>query len=160
MTSTRLIAAGSLAALALLFSGCAAAGTAADENTKGEASAEATTTEPEAAAGQTKDEACEIVRTSMEELAGLSAVDMSDTGAALAAFESVKTSLIGASDQISNEEVSIVATGAADAVTAYSEIITAITADPASVDLTVMTEKAGVLQTSMTDLATVCSTVG
>ena len=159
MTSTRLIAAGSLAALALLFTGCAAAGTAG-ENTKGESSAEATTPKPEAAADQTKDEACEIVKTSMEELTGLASVDTTDPGAALAAFESVKTSLTEASGKISNEEVAPLASGAAGAVAAYSEIIAAISADPASVDMTKITEQAGALQTSMTDLATACSTVG
>ncbi|MFB6610159.1 hypothetical protein ACFCVO_07570 [Agromyces sp. NPDC056379] len=160
MTSTRLIAAGSLAVLALLFTGCAATGTAADENTKGESSAETTKPEPEAEAGQTKDEACEIVKTSMEELTGLATVDMSDAASALAAFESVKTSLTEASGQISNEEVSPVAVGAADAVTAYSELITAITTDPASVDMTKISEQAAALQTSMTDLVGVCSTIG
>ncbi|MFB9311184.1 hypothetical protein BJY17_003000 [Agromyces hippuratus] len=158
MTSTRLIAAGSLAALALLFTGCAA-GTAAD-TTKGEASAEASKPEPKAEAGQTKDEACEIVKSSMEELTGLTTVDMSDAAAALAAFETVKTSLTEASGQISNEEVSVVATGAADAVTAYSELISAITTDPASVDMTKISEQAATLQTSMTDLVGVCSTIG
>ena len=159
MTSTRLIAAGSLAALALLFTGCAAAGTAG-ENTKGEASSESAESESKADAGQTKDEACEIVKTSLEELTGLSSVDMSDPGAALAAFESAKTSLTEASGKISNEEVAPLASGAAGAVTAYSEIIAAISADPASVDMTKITEQAGALQTSMTELVTVCSTVG
>jgi uncharacterized membrane protein YdfJ with MMPL/SSD domain len=156
MTSTRLIAAASLAALALLFTGCAAEGTAA--GAKDETSAEAT--KPEAPAEQTKDEACEIVKTSMEELAGLASVDMSDAGGALAAFESVKTSLTEASDQISNEEVAPLASGAAAAVTAYSDIIAAITADPASADMTKISEQAGALQTSMTDLVAVCSTAG
>ncbi|MGH3704287.1 MAG: hypothetical protein ACRDT9_06625 [Agromyces sp.] len=160
MTSTRLIAAGSLAVLALLFTGCAATGTAADENTKGEASAATTKPEPEAEAGQTKDEACEIVKTSMEELTGLTTVDMSDAGAALAAFDTVKASLTEASGRISNEEVSPVAIGAADAVTAYSELIAAITTDPASVDMTKISEQAAALQTSMTDLVGVCSSVG
>lgn len=159
MTSTRLIAAGSLAALALLFTGCAATGTA-DENTKGEASSESAESEPKADADQTKDEACEIVKTSLEELTGLSSVDMSDPGAALAAFESAKTALTEASGEISNDEVAPLASGAAEAVTAYSEIIAAISADPASVDMTKITEQAGALQTSMTELVTVCSTVG
>jgi hypothetical protein len=160
MTSTRLIAAGSLAALALLFTGCAAAGTAAGENTKGEASSESAESESKADAGQTKDEACEIVKTSLEELTGLSSVDMTDPGAALAAFESAKTALTEASGKISNEEVAPLASGAAGAVTAYSEIIAAISTDPASVDMTKISEQAGALQTSMTELVTVCSTVG
>jgi hypothetical protein len=160
MTSTRLIAAGSLAALALLFTGCAAQGTAGSEDTKGESSAEATKPEPEAEADQTKDEACEIVKTSMEELTGLASVDTTDPGAALAAFDSVKASLTEASAQISNEEVAPLAAGAADAVTAYSETIAAISADPASADMTKIGEQAGALQTSMTELVTVCSAVG
>ncbi|RXZ48906.1 hypothetical protein ESP57_08015 [Agromyces fucosus] len=160
MTSTRLIAAGSLAALALLFTGCAATGTAAGEDTKGEASSESVESEPKADAGQTKDEACGIVKTSMEELTGLTTVDMTDAAAALAAFETVKVSLTEASGKISNEEVSVVATGAADAVTAYSELITAITTDPASVDMTKISEQAATLQKSMTDLVGVCSSIG
>ena len=159
MTSPRLIAAGSLAVLALLFTGCAATGTAADADTTG-ASAESAKPEPKAEAGQTKDEACEIVKTSMEELTGLTTVDMSDAAAALAAFETVKVSLTEASGKISNEEVSVVATGAADAVTAYSELITAITTDPASVDMTKISEQAATLQKSMTDLVGVCSSIG
>jgi hypothetical protein len=85
---------------------------------------------------------------------------MTDAAAALAAFETVKVSLTEASGKISNEEVSVVATGAADAVTAYSELIAAITTDPASVDMTKISEQAATLQTSMTDLVGVCSSIG
>ena len=160
MTSPRLIAAGSLAVLALLFTGCAATGTAADADTKG-ASAESAKPEPKAEAGQTKDEACEIVKTSMEELTGLTTVDMTDAAAALAAFETVKVSLTEASGKISNQKRSPSSQRAPPTPsTAYSELITAITTDPASVDMTKISEQAATLQKSMTDLVGVCSSIG
>lgn len=155
MNAPRKIAAVSFAAMALLLTGCSAGGTATADDVKAKATEQAV--EVEVAADQSKDEACEIVKTTLVELQGLASVDTSDMNAAVEAFKGAEATVREAAGQVSNADVKPVIDGAATAMGEYVVFIDGVVADPANADLTAMSEHLTKLQTSTVELTTVCA---
>lgn len=155
MIAPRKIAAVSFAAMALLLTGCSAGGTATAEDAKAKATEKAV--EVEVAADQSKDEACEIVKTTLVELQGLASVDTTDMNAAVEAFKGAEATVREAAAQVSNADVKPVIDTAATAMGEYVVFIDGVVADPANADLTAMSEHLTKLQTSTVELTTVCA---
>ncbi|MFF2493721.1 hypothetical protein [Agromyces sp. NPDC058064] len=153
MTASRPLAAASFALLALLFTGCAAGGAAPAADGGGDAKAEAAAP----AADQSKEEACELVKTTLTELEGLASVDTSDPAAALEAFKGAEQTVTETAAQISNSEVKPAADGAATAMTEYVTYVDGMLADPANADVSAMGDHLTALTEGITELTTVCA---
>ncbi|WP_022889226.1 hypothetical protein [Agromyces italicus] len=153
MTASRPLAAASFALLALLLTGCAAGAPAADAGSKGDAKTDAAAP----AADQSKEEACELVKTTLTELEGLSSVDTSDPAAALEAFKGAEQTVSETAAQISNTEVKAAAGSAATAMTEYVTYVDGMLADPANADVSAMGDHLTALTEGITELTTVCA---
>ncbi|MRG59472.1 hypothetical protein GE115_06240 [Agromyces sp. CFH 90414] len=162
MTATRQIAAASLAALALLLGGCTAGGDAQADKTSSTTTEAKPSETPDAsesssAGGQTVQEACEGIQTSLAEVAQLSSVDTSDPAAALEALKGASASVTEAAAAVENPEVKAAADGVAGSLEAYVVYLGGVVVDPANADLSAMGDQVAGLQTSITELGTICS---
>lgn len=155
MTASRPLAAASFALLALLFTGCAAGGAAPAAD--GTSDAKTDTSEAAPAGDQSKEEACELVKTTLAELEGLSSVDTSDPAAALEAFKGAEQTVNETAAQISNAEVKTAADSAAAAMTEYVTYVDGMLADPANADVSAMGDHLTALTEGITELTTVCA---
>ncbi|MGW9169159.1 hypothetical protein [Agromyces sp. NPDC055658] len=153
MTASRPLAAASFALLALLFTGCAATGSADDA--KSDSKADSAEAAP--AADQSKEEACEIVEGTLTDLQSLSSVDASDPTTALEAFKGAQAKVGDAADQVSNADVKPALDGAATAMNEYVEYVDGMLADPANADISAMSDHLESLTTSITELTTICA---
>lgn len=155
MTASRPLAAASFALLALLFTGCAAAGTETAADSKGEAKSDSAEAAP--AADQSKEEACVLVKTTLTELEGLASVDTSDPAAALEAFKGAEQTVSETAAQISNKDVKAAADNAATAMTEYVAYVDGMIADPANADISAMSDHMTALTEGITELTVVCA---
>lgn len=159
MTATRPIAAASLALLALLFTGCAAgtADTGSSDGAKTEASAEAETT-----ADQSTQEACDLMKGSLEELVTLTSGEnagalATDPSAAVAALKTAEASMREAAADVTNDEIAAPATAASAAMTEYVAFLDTVVADPANADMAKLGDQVTALQSGITGLSEVCT---
>ncbi|UUE21436.1 hypothetical protein [Microbacterium sp. J1-1] len=150
MNASRSVTAASIALLALLFTGCAAGASDSGSDAKPESA-------DKPAATQTKEEACDIMVTSLSDLQSLSSVDTSDPNAALAAFKEAQGKVDDAAKQVSNDEVKPSADDSAAALKGYVDFLDQASSDPANVDVSKMSEHVQALTDSITELSTVCS---
>lgn len=150
MNASRSVTAASIALLALLFTGCA--GGTSDAGDK-----KTDTADKPAATAQSKEDACDIMLTSLTELQSLSSVDTSDPNAALAAFKEAQTKVDDAATQVTNEEVKPAADESAAALKGYVEFLDQVSTDPANADVSKMGDHVQALTDGMTELSTVCS---
>ncbi|KRC59351.1 hypothetical protein ASE14_16575 [Agromyces sp. Root81] len=156
MTATRPIAAASLALFALLLTGCAGASNAGDS---AEAKPEA---KAEVAADQTPQEACDLMKGSLEELVELSSAEnvatlTSDPTTAVAALKTTEASMREAAAKVTNADVVDAANGASGAMTEYTAFLDVVVSDPANADLSKLSEQVTALQTGIAELGEVCS---
>ncbi|MFK3676522.1 hypothetical protein ACI2IP_02255 [Microbacterium sp. NPDC090218] len=151
MNASRSVTAASIALLALLFTGCAAGASDTGSDTKSD------TADKPAATAQTKEDACDIMLTSLTELQSLSSVDTTDANAALAAFKEAQGKVDEAAKQISNEEVKPSADDSAAALKGYVDFLDQVSTDPANADVSKMSDHVQALTDSITELSTVCS---
>ena len=155
MTASRPLAAASFALLALLFTGCAAAGTETAADSKGEAKSDSAEAAP--AADQSKEEACTVMLNSLKELESLSTIDQSDPAAAIEALRAAEAQFTGAAEQVSNSEVKPAADTATGALTDYVAYLDGMLSDPANADLTAMGDQITAFSEGIAGLSTVCA---
>lgn len=160
VTSLRVIALASLALSALLLTGCAVGGGgSAPQQVE-----EVTTIETEAAesAEQTLQEACDIMRSGLEELAafnnpGTMSTIISDPAAGLALLDAAEAAVVESAAQVTNPEVLPAATEAATAVSAYVGYVRTIAQDPANADLSGLGAQVEGFVGDITGLTEVCA---
>ncbi|GAA1807109.1 hypothetical protein [Agromyces neolithicus] len=159
MNTARRAATVSIALGVLLLTGCAGA---AAEDTAAPESTPVATAEAEAPSGQTVGEACALMQASLEELAsyttGADAAElMSDPARGVELFHTTDAAMRAAAEQVTNEDVAAVATGAADAMSEYTEYLDGVVADPANIDMAALGEQGASLQAGIGALGEVCS---
>jgi hypothetical protein len=150
-----------IALAALLLTGCSGGG--------GEIVGEASSSAPDSGsesgsgAGQTTEEACEVLKTgvtdTIEKLqAGLSEIQ-TDPAAASAAVGSLATAFEESAADVTNKDVRVVADDATAALAEFSTQIQAYAANPEAADATTqkaVTDSATAVQTAMTKVGTTC----
>ncbi|WP_164863454.1 hypothetical protein [Agromyces sp. LHK192] len=160
MSALRRIGAVSSAAIALLLlSGCTGAAEPTAESSNAATKAPATSEAPDAeggsdGTGQAVAEACAGIQAAVADVAS---VDTSDPAAALEALRGASASVTEAAAAVENAEVKPAADAAATALGDYVVFLDGVMADPANADMNAMSEQITALQTSITDLGTVCA---
>ena len=159
MTRTRASFALVAASALLLLAGCSAGGatTAADETesspiaTPAASAPEAT----EAASGQSKADACQIVIASFSDVVSTSqAMDTTDPQGTLAAFTALSEKVQGEFSRITNEEIAPLAQKAGAQLDEYAAFLEGFTADPARASE--FGAQVTALQESFTQAGTAC----
>lgn len=136
MTLRRLAPALAAPALAaLLFTGCTA-GTGADAD----ASATGAPSTSDSASAQTKAEACAALVAGMEDLSSLDPNQLmddmtNDPAAAIATLDEAEAAIVGATDEVTNDELEPIAQDAAAATAGYFTLIRDAAENPASADV-------------------------